>query len=473
MHKILFTGVSKSLSAGLPKACQNLLARTLTSKTFAPSGLHGAAQDNREPLAISSLKALELEEAYGAHNYHPLPVVFSKAKGVKVWDPEGNEYLDFLSAYSAVNQGHSHPKIIEALSQQAQRLCLSSRAFHNDKFGEYAEYITRLFGYDMVLPMNTGAEAVETAIKLARKWGYEKKGIAPGKAIVISATNNFHGRTIGIISMSTDSTATTNFGPFLPNVGPRCTVTDKLVRYNNLHDLEEAFTAHSENLAAFLIEPIQGEAGIIVPDDEYIIQAHALCKKHNVLFVADEVQTGLARTGKMLAVEYPGVRPDVVILGKALSGGVYPVSAVLADKEIMLVIREGEHGSTYGGNPLASAVAMAALQVIKDENLVEKAFEMGEMFRSSVKAINSPVISEVRGRGLLNAIVVDEKKTNGRSAWDLCLLMKTHGLLAKPTHRTIIRLAPPLVISKEELQRGVDIISNCLQLLPSANKSRE
>ncbi|KAJ9069065.1 ornithine aminotransferase [Entomophthora muscae] len=307
-----------------------------------------------------------MEGEFGAHNYHPLPVVLSKGEGVHVWDPEGNKYLDFLSAYSAVNQGHSHPRIVGALVQQALRLCLSSRAFYNDKFGEFAEYITKFFGYDMVLPMNTGAEAVETAIKLARKWGYEKKGIAPGKARVLACKDNFHGRTMSIISMSTDITATNNFGPYMPNVGPEY-APNKLIRYNNIKDLEEAFALHGDEIAAFLVEPIQGEAGIVVPDDSYLQAAHSLCRKYNALFIADEVQTGLARTGKMLAIEYSGVRPDVVILGKALSGGVYPVSAVLADKDIMLVIKPGEHGSTYGGNPLAAAVSMAALQVIKDE----------------------------------------------------------------------------------------------------------
>ncbi|KAJ9068735.1 ornithine aminotransferase [Entomophthora muscae] len=460
----------KSLNASLAKNNQVLLACGLASKSFVASA---SQEKNSQDSSVSSAQALQLEKIHGAHNYHPLPVVFSKGKGTKVWDPEGKQYLDFLSAYSAVNQGHSHPKIIDALVDQAQRLCLSSRAFYNDRFGEYAEYITKFFGYDMVLPMNTGAEAVETAIKLARKWGYEKKGIKPGKAIVFAAADNFHGRTMGIISMSTDLGSTTNFGPYLPNVGPKCPATGSMIRYNNIQDLEEAFAAHSENLAGFLIEPIQGEAGIVVPDDDYLRKAHALCKKHNVLFIADEVQTGLARTGKMLAIEYSGVRPDVVILGKALSGGVYPVSAVLADKDIMLVIKQGEHGSTYGGNPLASAVAIAALQVLKDENLVDLAFKMGEKFRSSIKALNSPIISEVRGRGLLNAIVVDEEKANGRSAWDLCLLMKDHGLLAKPTHRTIIRLAPPLVISSEEIQQGIDIIGKCLELLPQAHKSGE
>jgi len=422
---------------------------------------------------ITSEQVMELEASYGAHNYHPLPVVFSKAKGIYVWDPEGNKYMDFLSAYSAVNQGHSHPKIIQALINQAQTLCLSSRAFYNDRFGEFAEYITKFFGYDMVLPMNTGAEAVETAIKLSRKWGYVKKGIKPNEAIVLSASNNFHGRTIGIISMSTDKSATNNFGPFVPNVGPRIPGTGKLIRYNHIEDLEEAFKEHGDKIAGFLIEPIQGEAGIVVPDDEYLRAAYALCKKHNALFIADEVQTGLARTGKMLAIEYSGVRPDIVILGKALSGGVYPVSCVLADKDIMLVIKSGEHGSTYGGNPLGAAVAMAALQVLKDEKLAERAMTLGEKFRSGLASIDNPALFTVRGRGLLNAIIIDESHTNGRTAWDLCILMKHYGLLAKPTHQTIIRLAPPLVITAEELNEGVGIIAKCLKELPNTPKSGE
>lgn len=433
----------------------------------------GGTTITNEADRASSEEIIDLESSYGAHNYHPLPVVFSKAKGVHVWDPEGKKYLDFLSAYSAVNQGHSHPKIIQALVDQAQTLCLSSRAFYNDKFGEFAEYITNFFGYDMVLPMNTGAEAVETAIKLARKWGYVKKGIKPNQAIVLAAANNFHGRTMGIISMSTDKSATHNFGPFLPNIGPTCPGSGKTIRYNNIPDLEEAFKQHGENIAGFLIEPIQGEAGIIVPDDEYLRAAYQLCKKYNALFIADEVQTGLGRTGKMLAIEYSGVRPDVVILGKALSGGVYPVSAVLADKDIMLVIKAGEHGSTYGGNPVAAAVAMAALQVLKDEKLAEKAMDLGEKFRSGLSSINSPALAKVRGRGLLNAIVVDDSKSNGRTAWDLCLLMKEKGLLAKPTHNTIIRLAPPLTITLDELNQGVGIIADCLEELPNAPKSGE
>ncbi|ORY08270.1 ornithine aminotransferase [Basidiobolus meristosporus CBS 931.73] len=406
---------------------------------------------------------VSLENTYSAHNYHPLPVVFSKAKGALVWDPEGKKYYDFLSAYSAVNQGHCHPKIVQALTDQAQTLCLSSRAFYNDVFGKYAKYVTEYFGYDMVLPMNTGAEAVETAIKLARKWGYQKKGIPENQGYVLSCTNNFHGRTIGIISMSTDEDARNEFGPYLPNVGPYCPKSKKLLKYNCYEDLEEALEVHGKYVAAFLVEPIQGEAGIMVPDDDYLKKCYQLCKKHNVLFIADEIQTGLARTGKMLCIEHSGVRPDIVLLGKALSGGVYPVSAVLADKDIMLCIKPGEHGSTYGGNPLGCAVAIAALEVIKEENLIQKAEELGKIFRKELTEFNSPIVSTVRGRGLLNAIVIDQEKSKPKTAWHLCLLLKERGLLAKPTHSNIIRLAPPLSISKEELMEGINIIKKALE----------
>ncbi|KAK9764551.1 ornithine aminotransferase [Basidiobolus ranarum] len=412
---------------------------------------------------LSSQEVVSLENSYGAHNYHPLPVVFSKAKGALVWDPEGKKYFDFLSAYSAVNQGHCHPKIVKALTDQAQKLCLSSRAFYNDVFGKYAKYVTEYFGYDMVLPMNTGAEAVETAIKLARKWGYQRKGIPENQAYILSCTNNFHGRTVGVISMSTDEDARNDFGPYLPNVGPYCPKTKKELKFNCYEDLESALEKHGKNVAAFLVEPIQGEAGIMVPDEDYLKKCYALCKKHNVLFIADEIQTGLARTGKMLCIDHSGVRADIVLLGKALSGGVYPVSAVLADKNIMLCIKPGEHGSTYGGNPLGCAVAIAALEVIKEENLVQKAQELGEIFRKELTAINSPIVSTVRGRGLLNAIVIDQEKAKPKTAWHLCLLLKERGLLAKPTHDNIIRLAPPLCITKEELLEGIDIIKKALQ----------
>ncbi|ORX92220.1 ornithine aminotransferase [Basidiobolus meristosporus CBS 931.73] len=411
----------------------------------------------------TSEQIIELEHSYSAHNYHPLPVVFSKAEGVYVWDPEGKQYFDFLSAYSAVNQGHSHPKIINALVEQAQKLCLSSRAFYNDVFGRYAKYVTEYFGYEMVLPMNTGAEAVETAIKLARKWGYQKKGIPANEAVVLSCSNNFHGRTCGIISMSTDPDARNEFGPYLPNVGPFCTKTGREIRYNNYDDLKAAIEAQPEKIAAFLVEPIQGEAGIMVPDEGYLRKCYDLCKKHNILFIADEIQTGIARTGTMLAIDHEGFRPDMVLLGKALSGGVYPVSAVLADKEVMLCIKPGEHGSTYGGNPLGCAVAMAALEVVKEEGLVERAERLGEIFRKELRNLNSPIVSCVRGRGLLNAIVIDQEKAAPKTAWHLCLLLKERGLLAKPTHENIIRLAPPLVITEEQLLEGTQIIGQALK----------
>ncbi|GME94613.1 hypothetical protein B5S31_g3607 [[Candida] boidinii] len=425
---------------------------------------------------ISSETAVNYEQEYSAHNYHPLPVVFHKAKGAHVWDPEGNEYLDFLSAYSAVNQGHCHPKIIQALIDQAQNLTLCSRAFSSDIFGLYAKYITEFFNYEMVLPMNTGAEAVETGLKLARRWGYVKKGIPEGEAIILSAKDNFHGRTLGIISMSTDPDATTNFGPYLNNVGPQIPGEEKgkLLRYGVIEDVELAFKNAGDKIAAILLEPIQGEAGIVVPPADYLTRVTELCKEHNVLLICDEIQTGIARTGKMLCYEHSAnVKPDIVLLGKAISGGVLPVSAVLSSKEIMLTLEPGCHGSTYGGNPLACRVAIAALDVVKDENLVERAQELGDFLKDELTKLQSEsngMISEVRGKGLLSAIVIDESKTNGRSAWDLCLLMKNHGVLAKPTHDHIIRLAPPLIILKEDLLKGVDSIRQSLKELPTAEK---
>ncbi|KAI5959375.1 CAR2 [Candida pseudojiufengensis] len=426
---------------------------------------------------ISSEEARDLESKYSAHNYHPLPVVFKKAKGAHVWDPEGNEYLDFLSAYSAVNQGHCHPKIIEALVDQAQNLTLCSRAFSSDIFGIYAKYITEFFNYEMVLPMNTGAEAVETGLKLARRWGYVKKGIPPNEAIILSAVNNFHGRTLGVISMSTDEDATTNFGPYLQNVGPQIPGEQKgqLIRYGVIEDIEKAFKNAGDKIAAILLEPIQGEAGIVVPPSDYLQKVSELCKKYNVLLICDEIQTGIARTGKMLCYEHSqNVKPDIILLGKAISGGVYPVSAVLSSKEIMLTLEPGSHGSTYGGNPLACRVAIAALQVIKDENLVERSKKLGDLLKLKLKELQSEsngIISEVRGKGLLSAIVIDESKTNGKTAWDLCLLMKNHGVLAKPTHDNIIRLAPPLIISEEDLLKGVDSIRQSLKELPNVEKT--
>lgn len=401
-------------------------------------------------------------------SYHPLPVVFDRGSGASVWDPEGREYIDFLAAYSAVNQGHCHPRIIAALVAQAQKLTLSSRAFYNSAFGPFAKKVTQLFGYDMVLPMNTGAEAVETAMKLARKWGYAVKGIEDGKAIVLSVEGNFHGRTLGIVSMSTDPESRVGFGPFLANVGPG--VGDMKIRYGNADDLEAVLDKHGKDVAAFLVEPIQGEAGIVIPPAGYLQRVRDLCTKHKVLLICDEIQTGLGRTGKMLAVEHEGIRPDMITLGKALSGGVYPVSAVLADKEVMLTIKPGEHGSTYGGNPLGCAVAEAALDVLVEEKLCERAETLGAKFRSDLTQLQhsgeAPMLVEVRGRGLFNAIVIDSSKSQKkRSAWQLCLLLKSKGVLCKPTHVNIVRLSPPLVITEEQVQRGFEIIKEALQEL--------
>ncbi|KAJ3191358.1 ornithine aminotransferase [Irineochytrium annulatum] len=433
------------------------------STTAAAVVKHDSAAHVDAAQHLSSKEIMALEHKYGAHNYHPLPVVFSRAEGAHVWDPEGNRYLDFLSAYSAVNQGHAHPKIIQALVDQASKLALSSRAFYNDVFGRYAKYITEYFGYDMVLPMNTGAEAVETAIKVARKWGYEKKGILPGRSLLLACQNNFHGRTIMIISMSSDPDARGGFGPYNRGVGCVCPATGRALEYNNVSDLEAALEAHGADVCGFLVEPIQGEAGIYVPDEGYLTKCRELCRKHNVLFIADEIQTGLARTGRMLAIDHENIKADILILGKALSGGIYPVSAVLASREIMMCIRPGEHGSTYGGNPLGCAVAMAALEVIKEEGLVEKADRLGQMFRKAIEDINSPIVTKVRGKGLLNAIIIDHDKTAPKKAWHICLLMKKYGVLAKPTHENIIRLAPPLCITQEELKEGIESIKRALE----------
>jgi len=399
---------------------------------------------------LTSIKAMELEDKYGAHNYHPLPVVLAKGEGAFVWDVEGKKYFDFLSAYSAVNQGHCHPKIVEAMVEQARTLTLTSRAFYNNMLGIYEKYITEYFGYDKVLPMNSGAEADETALKLCRKWAYKVKGIEDGKAKIIVCENNFHGRTITIISMSTDPDSFAGFGPFTPGF-----IT---IPYNDLGALENALA--DPNVAGFLVEPIQGEAGVFVPDEGYLKKAYDLCKKNNVLFIADEVQTGIARTGKLLACDHEGVRPDILILGKALSGGALPVSAVLADNEIMLTIKPGEHGSTFGGNPIAARVAMAALEVVKDENLAEKAEYLGKIFREEMSNVKSEMIELVRGKGLLNAIVIRPK--NGKEAWDVCVKMKEMGLLAKPTHGHIIRFAPPLVISEAHLREAIEIIKSAI-----------
>lgn len=396
---------------------------------------------------------LELEEKYGAHNYHPLPVVLTRGEGVFLWDVEGKRYYDFLSGYSAVNQGHCHPRIVAALVEQAQRLTLTSRAFHSDLLGEYAQFITAFFGYDKVLPMNTGVEAVETALKLARRWGYDVKGIPDGEAKIIVCENNFHGRTSTVISFSTDPSARKGFAPYMPGF--------VAVPYNDLAALEEALS--DPHVAGFLVEPIQGEAGVMVPKEGYLRGAFERCKNANVLFIGDEIQTGLARTGRMLACDHEDVRPDILILGKALSGGLLPVSAVLADDAIMLTIGPGEHGSTYGGNPLACKVAMAALTVLKEENLAEKAEAAGSYFRKALKELQSPYLCEVRGRGLLNAIVI--RHSDPEAAWKLCLALKDNGLLAKPTHGDKIRLAPPLVITHAQLDECVALIARSLPAL--------
>ena len=398
---------------------------------------------------------IELEDKYGAHNYHPLPVVLDRGEGVFVWDVEGKRYYDFLSAYSAVNQGHSHPKIVKALTDQAQTLALTSRAFHNSKLGEYEKKITSLFGFDKVLPMNSGAEAVETAVKLARKWSYEVKGISENSAKIIVCENNFHGRTTTIVSFSNDPDASRNYGPFTPGFVK--------IPYNDLAALEDVLKNDAQNIAAFLVEPIQGEAGVYVPDEGFLKQASALCKQHNVLFIADEVQTGIARTGRLIACHHEDVQPDILVLGKALSGGMYPVSAVLANNEIMNVIQPGQHGSTFGGNPLACAVAIAALDVVAEENLSERAENLGQLFRAEIQKLieKTDLISGVRGKGLLNAILINDTPES-KTAWNLCLKLKENGLLAKPTHGNIIRLAPPLVITEEQILDCVEIISKTI-----------
>jgi ornithine--oxo-acid transaminase len=399
---------------------------------------------------MSAQYYIDLEEKFGAHNYHPLPVVLNKGEGVYLWDVDGKRYYDFLSAYSAVNQGHCHPKIINALMEQAKTLTLTSRAFYNDQLGEYEKYITNFFGYDKVLPMNTGAEADETALKLCRKWAYQKKGIKENQAKIVVCEGNFHGRTITVISMSSDPDAYNDYGPYTPGFIK--------IPYNDLPALKKAL--EDPDVAGFLVEPIQGEAGVNVPDDGYLAKSYQLCKEKNVLFIADEVQTGLARTGQMLACNYEDVKPDILILGKALSGGTMPISAVLADDDIMLCIKPGEHGSTFGGNPLAAKVAVVSLQVIREENLAEKAFALGKIFRQELKKIDSGMIELVRGKGLLNAMIINPK--NGKEAWDVCLKMKENGLLAKPTHQHIIRFAPPLVITEEQIMESVEIISKSI-----------
>lgn len=398
---------------------------------------------------------IDLEHQFGAHNYHPLEVVLSRGEGPFVWDVDGKKYFDFLSSYSAVNQGHCHPKIVKALTDQAGKICLTSRAFYNDCLGEYEEFMHHYFGYDKVLPMNTGAEAVETALKLARRWGYRVKGVPEDESIIVVCNGNFHGRTISIISMSSDPSSYTDYGPFTPGFAK--------IEYNNIEQLRTVLEREGHRVAAFLLEPIQGEAGVMVPDEGYLKACYDLCHEHRVLFVADEVQTGIARTGRLLACDHEGVRPDILVLGKAISGGVLPVSAVLADDEIMLTIGPGEHGSTFGGFPLACKVAIAALEVVRDEHLAEHAEELGQLFRSELAKIDSPFIELIRGKGLLNAIVI--KPQNGVEAWNVCEQFAQNGLLAKPTHRHIIRLAPPLPITREQLMEAVAIIRRSLEEL--------
>ncbi|MFM1775310.1 MAG: hypothetical protein RJA53_920 [Bacteroidota bacterium] len=393
---------------------------------------------------------IALEEKYGAHNYHPLPVVIERGQGVYLYDVEGKQYFDFLSGYSAVNQGHCHPAIIKAMTEQASKLTLTSRAFYNNQLGEYEQFITSYFGYDKVLPMNTGVEAGETAVKLARRWAYEKKGVAANEAVILFPEGNFWGRTIAAISSSSDPSSYQNFGPFVPGF--------KQIPYNDIDALEAAL--QNKNVAAFMVEPIQGEAGVIVPDNGYLKAAHELCKRYNVLLIADEIQTGLSRTGKLLASDYDDVRPDILMLGKALSGGVMPISAVLCDDDIMNTIKPGEHGSTFGGNPLACVVAVAALSVLRDQNLADNAYQMGQLFRSELEKINTPFISVVRGKGLFNAIEVTHQNPN--AAWDFCLVLKENGLLAKPTHGNKIRFAPPLIITRDQILESVAIIKKSL-----------
>ena len=403
---------------------------------------------------LTSKSIIDLEYKYGAHNYHPLPVVLEKGEGVFLWDVEGKKYYDFLSAYSAVNQGHCHPKIISALVNQSNKLTLTSRAFHNNILGQYEKFITEFFGYDKVLPMNTGVEGGETAVKLARKWGYEVKKVANDSAKIIFVEGNFWGRTLGAISSSTDPTSTTGFGPFMPGY--------EIIPYNDIDSLKDSLK--DQNVVAFMVEPIQGEAGVVVPDDDYLKKAYDLCKESNVLFIADEVQTGIGRTGKMLCCEHHGFKPDILILGKALSGGVFPVSAILASDEVMLTIKPGEHGSTFGGNPVACEVAMAALNVIRDEKLAENADKMGVIFREKLQSyINgSKIVKKIRGKGLLNAIVINDED-NSDIAWNICLKMAQNGLLAKPTHGNIIRFAPPLIINEKQLSDCIDIIISSLK----------
>ncbi|KAM3414900.1 hypothetical protein BST61_g10042 [Cercospora zeina] len=453
-----------------PMATNDMLNDSKTNGTLnAKAANFTPSSDTSAYHAASSQQAIDSESRFAAHNYHPLPIVFARAKGVSVWDPEGKHYLDFLSAYSAVNQGHCHPKLIQALTEQASRLTLSSRAFYNDVFPKFAEKVTKMTGFDMVLPMNTGAEAVETAVKVARKWGYKVKGIPKDKALVLSVKDNFHGRTFAAITMSSDPESRDNYGPYLPGIGSVCPGTNEPIPFGDADALERALEKHGKETAAFLVEPIQGEAGIVVPDESYLQRVRGLCTKHNVLLICDEIQTGIARTGRLLCHEWSGIKPDLVLLGKAISGGMYPVSAVLGSKEVLLTIEPGTHGSTYGGNPLGSAVAIKALEIVEEEQLTERAEKLGHIFRDGITQImkKNSMIQLVRGKGLLNAIVIDESKTGGKTAYQLCLLMKEKGLLAKPTHENIIRLAPPLVITEDELKSALQIIEEAVNALPT------
>ncbi|GLD97166.1 hypothetical protein PINS_up005849 [Pythium insidiosum] len=434
----------RSIASRLPAAA----ARQLRSKSSTAAAL------SNDDHVWTSQDYIEREERVGAHNYHPLPVVLQRGKGCKVWDVEGREYYDFLSAYSAVNQGHCHPKILNALVEQASKLTLTSRAFYNDVLGEYEEFMTELLGFDRILPMNTGVEGGETAIKLARRWAYDVKGVKENQAVVVFAKNNFWGRTMSAISASNDPDAFGGFGPYMPGFTS--------VPYNDITALETLFEQQGKNIAAFMVEPIQGEAGVVVPDEGYLKRVRELCTKHNVLWIADEVQTGLARTGKMLAVDYDNVKPDILILGKALSGGMYPVSAVLTSHEVMLTIKPGQHGSTYGGNPLGCKVAMAAMEVLVEEKMAENAFKLGNKFRAEMNAMESNVVQTVRGRGLLNAIVINERPGQP-NAWEICMRLAKNGLLAKPTHGNIIRLAPPLCMTEAQMDDCTAIIQDVLR----------
>lgn len=444
-----------------PRALSHIQKKATTSLQCHMTHRHMSSSAFKKP-SYTSQDVINMENQYSAHNYHPLPIVFEKAEGVNVWDPEGKKYYDFLSAYSAVNQGHRHPKILQALKDQAENVTLSSRAFYNSVFGRWAKKVCELFGYDRVLPMNTGAEAVETSIKLARKWGYRVKKIPENEAIFIACSDNFHGRTISIVSMSTDPDARNDYGPFLPGI--------QIVEYGSVESLKQVLEKVGDKVCGFLVEPIQGEAGVVVPPDGYLKECYELCKKHNVLFIADEIQTGIARSGKMLAHSYDGFKADVLVLGKALSGGFYPVSAVLARDDVMNVFEPGTHGSTFGGNPLGCAVSIAALDVVAEENLAENAQKMGELFRSEVSSLvksdKSGIVQLVRGRGLLNAIVIDEDhakmKSKNLTGYDVCKMLKTRGLLAKQTHGNIIRFTPPLIITESQMKECTQMIKDTI-----------